>query len=156
MVGSDPLSGMTVTIVNRLDSISRCAAVIAGIEAFGEAAPKAACNKMEDILKRNMPEYQGELKDSVTTQQMGPKKWGVGPTAYYAPYVNYGTGPHVANVERITEWANDKGFDPSAMMTHIAKEGTQGVFYMEAAIAEAQGEGAGLVDGVVFTFSFSG
>lgn len=156
MVGSDPLSGMTVEIISRIDYIGRCAAVIAGLGVFAEAAPEAACDEMIDIIRSHMPEYQGGLKASVIKQQMGPNTWGVGPTAYYAPYVNYGTGPHVPNVEKITEWSKDHGIDPSAMISHIATEGTHGTFYMEAAIADAQGKGMAILGGTVFTFSFSG
>ena len=155
MVGSDPVSGFTVSVVTRLNRITE---LMASVAAFGPAAADAAADGIEEIIKRNCPVDLGELRDSVTKEQIGPDSYAVGPTAYYAPYVNYGTGPHVPNTERVGDWAGRHGFDPSELISHIAENGTAANPFMEASAEEAQGMGIdlffdkvsfGLVGGVI-------
>lgn len=143
---ADPLTGFTFTIVNRVNSIARCAEVIAGLEVWIQGATEISADEIGQLIQKHMPEDTGELKASVETQQLSvvPPVWAVGPTAYYAPYVNYGTGPHVPNVTRVIEWAIGHGFDPTGLINHMAIAGTAAHPFMEPAVEEAQGMGLDL------------
>jgi hypothetical protein len=149
MVGSDPVSGYTVSIVTRLNRISE---LMASVTAFGPVAAGAAADTIIGLIQKHAPEDTGDLKASVTKTELGMNTWAVGPTVAYAPYVNYGTGPHVPNATRITDWAQRHGWDASELIGHIAKYGTAATLYMEAAQAEAQGMGMDLfMDKVTLT-----
>lgn len=140
-MGSDQLSLLAFSITSR---INRIAEALAGIELFGREAPKAAAEGIADLIKKNIPVWTGDLRDSVEVQELSPTAYAVGPTLYYGPYVNFGTGPHLPNMDKITEWGNAHGFDPSALMSHIESFGTAAHPFMETAAAEAEGMGASL------------
>ena len=141
---SDPVSGFTFTLVSRINYIARMAEIVAGLEIFEEAATGATADELVTLIQKYMPEWTGDLKASVTKQQLSvePPVWAVGPTAEYAPYVEYGTGPHIPNVDNLTAWADDHGWDASEIISHIAANGTAAHPFMQPAIEEAKGMGA--------------
>ena len=141
---TDPVSGFTFTLVSRIDYIARMAEVVAGLLVFEDAATDATADELVALIQKYMPEWTGDLKASVTKQQLSvePPVWAVGPTAEYAPYVEFGTGPHIPNTDNLTAWANDHGWDPSEIISHIAEHGTAAHPFMQPAMEEAKGMGA--------------
>ena len=131
-------------MVSRIDYIARMAAIIAGLEVWEEAATGATADELVELIQKYAPEDLGALKESVTKQQLSaePPVWVVGPTAEYAPYVEFGTGPHIPNTDNLTAWAGRHGWDASEIIDHIANFGTAAHPFMQPAMEEAKGMGA--------------
>ena len=141
---TDPLTPLVFSLVSNINYIARMAEIVAGLEVFEEAATGATADELVELIQKYAPEDLGALKESVTKQQLSaePPVWVVGPTAKYAPFVEFGTGPHIPNTDNLTAWAGRHGWDASEIIDHIALYGTAAHPYMQPAMEEAQGMGA--------------
>ena len=87
--------------------------------------------------KEKAPVDTGRLRSSITTV-LQPMKALVGPTVFYAPYVEYGTRPHWAPKGALQPWASRHGFPAGSLgdflvRRAIAKRGTRAQPFMRPA-----------------------
>lgn len=92
------------TLLNSLNSNSFKNAVD---RALGRTATrvKRMIQKEIDVQKIN---YKGKLRDSWETGRISKVEWVVGTRIKYAPFVEFGTKPHVAPYDPLYEWTRIK------------------------------------------------
>jgi HK97 gp10 family phage protein len=112
---------------------------------------------IEADAKMNCPSNDGILRGSISVSDKGKKVDGfpeakedeafVGTVVDYAPYVEYGSGPHKTNVgsqdfvDKITTWAMRKGIaNPWPIIKHIRKYGTDPQPFMRPALDRMNGD----------------
>lgn len=84
---------------------------------------------VEKNIKEIAPVDTGRLRSSVVTN-LQPLRVGIGPTVFYAPFVEFGTRPHWAPQGALQLWAGRHGF-PSGPLGDflvrraIARRGTR-------------------------------
>ena len=93
---------------------------------------KRSALTVEANAKMEAPVDTGRLRSSVVTN-LGRLSANVGPTAYYAPYVEYGTRPHFPPPTALNPWARRHGWGSWALAFHIAKYGTKAHPFMRPA-----------------------
>ena len=87
--------------------------------------------------KEKAPVDTGRLRSSITTV-LQPFKAMVGPTVFYAPYVEYGTRPHWPPKGALQPWAARHGFPAGSLgdflvRRAIARRGTRAHPFMRPA-----------------------
>lgn len=92
---------------------------------------------VEQKEKEKAPVDTGRLRSSIITV-VQPLKAMVGPTVYYAPYVEYGTRPHWPPQGALQPWASRHGFPAGSLgdflvRRAIAKRGTRAHPFMRPA-----------------------
>ena len=114
-----------------------------------EEIPEVIQNQIGDILeaggflvegdaKRLCPVDTGRLRSSIHTRKEDWNKVIVGTDVEYAPYVEYGTPPHMPPVEALKRWASRHKMGEKAawaLAKTIEKHGTQPQPFMRPALA---------------------
>ena len=94
---------------------------------------------VERFAKEKAPVDTGRLRTSVATV-LGGTSAVIGPTIFYAPFVEYGTRPHFPPPVALQPWAKRHGFGPGgafALARAIARRGTRAHPFMRPAAKDA-------------------
>ncbi len=90
----------------------------------------AGGNAIQKISRENVSVNQGLLRQSIiSTKNFAPDELEVevGPTAFYGPFIEFGTRPHFPPVEPLERWAQLHGMAGAgfAIAKKISREGTK-------------------------------
>lgn len=117
-----------------LDSGRLQAGIIRGLYAGGLV--------ITDAAKHLAPVDTGELRRSITLKAEGNSVI-IGTDKEYAPFIEFGSGPHISDVQKeefianLTAWAHRHGIeDPWPLIQAIRKRGTTAKPFLRPAVEE--------------------
>jgi phage protein, HK97 gp10 family len=129
-----------VIVIGAGPGMANTTAKAAKMEVALGAAVRAAGDILANTMKDLCPVDLGDLRDSISVESHGPTSVTVGPRLFYAPYVEFGAGPHFPNLDRLGAWADRHGMTPGQIVSSIAANGVQAHPFVVPSIEVSRGQ----------------
>jgi HK97 gp10 family phage protein len=115
------------------------------IEAAARVFLESSAAVVQQKARNAAPEDTGGLRKSIQARVGRGLSITVEALAPHAPFVEFGTRPHMPPVSSLAGWALRKGLNPWAVAMSIARRGTKAQPFLSVGMEEAQTSVAGFL-----------